>query len=340
MAGNDNDLLLEVRNLRTYFRSREGVLKAVDDVSFEVYRGRTLGVVGESGCGKSVTSQSILRLVPANGAIEGGQVLLHLDDGTVDLTQLDPDGDEIRSLRGRVISIIFQEPMTSFSPVIPVGDQIAEVIELHQGCDRDEARRRAAEMLAHVGMPRPEQQLDTYPFSLSGGMCQRAMIAMALACQPQLVIADEPTSALDVTTQAQILQLLKRLQAEFGMAVMIITHDLGVVAETADDVMVMYLGESVETGPVREVFRAPRHPYTKGLLASVPKLGSRSKERLVPIEGSVPSLLERPTGCPFHTRCPERMAGRCDAIDPPEVEVSPGHRVKCHLFAEEATTDA
>ena len=330
-----DDILLEVKNLKTYFHSREGVLKAVDDVSFEVYRGRTLGVVGESGCGKSVTAQSILRLEPSNGSIEAGQVLLHQDGGTVDLVQLDADGDEIRDIRGRVISMVFQEPMTSFSPVISIGDQIAEAIELHQDCSREEARQGVAEILGHVGMPRPEQQLDNYPFSLSGGMCQRAMIAMALSCRPQLVIADEPTSALDVTTQAQILELLKELQEEYRMAVMIVTHDLGVVAQTADDVLVMYLGESVEYGPVREIFHHPRHPYTRGLLASIPKLGSRSKERLVPIGGSVPSLLERPMGCPFHTRCPESMAGRCDVVDPPEVEVSPGHRVKCHLYGEE-----
>jgi peptide/nickel transport system ATP-binding protein len=329
-----DDILLEVKNLKTYFHSREGVLKAVDDVSFEVYRGRTLGVVGESGCGKSVTAQSILRLEPSNGSIEGGQVLLHQDSGTVDLVRLDADGDEIRAIRGRVISIVFQEPMSSFSPVIPIGDQIAEVIELHQGCGREEALQRAAGMLGQVGMPRPEQQLDTYPFSLSGGMCQRAMIAMALSCRPQLVIADEPTSALDVTTQAQILELLRTLREEYRMAVMIITHDLGVVAETADDVLVMYLGESVEYGPVREIFHHARHPYTRGLLASVPKLGRRAKERLVPIEGSVPSLLERPSGCPFQTRCPERIAGRCDVVDPLPVEVSPGHQVKCHLYGE------
>ncbi|MFH1571271.1 MAG: ABC transporter ATP-binding protein [Gemmatimonadota bacterium] len=336
----EGDILLEVRNLKAGFRSREGLLRAVNDVSFTVHRGRTLGVVGESGCGKSVTAQSILRRVPSTGVIAGGEVLLHGDGATVDLLKLEADGEEIRAIRGRVISMIFQEPMTSFSPVISIGDQIAEVIELHQGCDHAEARRWAAEILGRVGMPRPEQQLDSYPFSLSGGMCQRAMIAMALSCRPQLVIADEPTSALDVTTQAQILELLRRLQREDRLAVMIITHDLGVVAEMADEVLVMYLGDSVESGPVRRIFREPRHPYTRGLLASVPKLGSRSRERLVPIEGSVPSLLERPKGCPFHSRCPERIAGRCEVVEPTEVEVAPGHRVKCHLYGEGRATDA
>jgi peptide/nickel transport system ATP-binding protein len=338
MAERD-DLLLEVRDLRTGFRTREGVLRAVNGVSFAVRRGRTLGIVGESGCGKSLTSQTILRLLPSNAFVEGGEVILHQDGERVDLLQLKADGERIRRIRGRVISMIFQEPMTSFSPVLTVGDQIGEVIELHQQCTRGEAGQRAAEILGRVGMPRPEQQLDSYPFALSGGMCQRAMIAMALSCRPRLVIADEPTSALDVTTQAQILELLRRLQREDGLAVVIITHDLGVVAEMADDVLVMYLGESVEHGPVRRLFREPLHPYTRGLLASVPKLGSRSRERLVPIEGSVPSLLERPEGCPFHTRCPQRLAGRCETTAPPEVEVAPGHRVRCHLYGEE-TRDA
>ena len=334
------EVLLEVGNLRTVFRSREGVLRAVDDVSFGVYRGRTLGVVGESGCGKSVTSQSILRLVPANGSIEGGQILLHLDGRVIDLAQLDPDGEEIRDLRGRVIAMIFQEPMTSFSPVLTVGRQIGEVIALHQKCSEEEARDRTVDILSRVGMPRPEQQIDAYPFNLSGGMCQRAMIAMALSCRPQLVIADEPTSALDVTTQAQILELLRQLQDEYGTAVMMITHDLGVVAETADDVLVMYLGESVEHGPVKEIFARPQHPYTRGLLASIPKLGRRSTEPLVPIEGSVPSLLERPAGCPFHTRCADRIEGTCDVEDPPVVEVSPGHTAKCHLYTGGGRSDA
>ena len=334
------DVLLQVKNLRTVFRSREGTLRAVDDVSFDVCRGRTLGVVGESGCGKSVTAQSILRLVPANGSIEDGRILLHLEEGVIDLAELDPDGEEIRSLRGRVISMIFQEPMTSFSPVLTVGRQIAEVIALHQQCSEDETRERTVDILSRVGMPRPEQQIDAYPFNLSGGMCQRAMIAMALSCRPQLVIADEPTSALDVTTQAQILELLRQLQREFGTAVMMITHDLGVVAETADDVLVMYLGASVELGPVKEIFARPQHPYTRGLLASIPKLGKRSVEPLVPIEGSVPSLLERPQGCPFHTRCAERIEGRCDVDEPPLVEASPGHTVKCHLYSREASSHA
>ena len=329
-----SDVLLEVRNLETSFFSREGRLRAVEGVSFTVRKGEVLGIIGESGCGKSVTAQSILRIVPANGKIVGGEILFHRDGEVIDLAKLDPKGKEIRSIRGKEISMVFQEPMTSFHPVYTIGNQIMEVIRLHQGCDRTEARARALEILTRVEMPNPEQQIDAYPFNLSGGMRQRAMIAMALACRPRLLIADEPTSAVDVTIQAQIIQHLIRLQRELGMAVMMITHDLGVVAETADSLMIMYLGENVEYGPIEAIFEDPKHPYTRGLLQSVPRLGKRAKQDLNPIKGSVPSLYERPDGCPFHPRCPSFMPGVCDRGVPRVAEVAPGRQVRCFLYDE------
>ena len=327
------DILLDVRDLETHFISREGTLRAVDGVSFKVKKGRVLGIVGESGCGKSVTSQSILRIVPKNGVIAGGSMLLHRDSGDVDLATLDPRGAEIREIRGKEIAMVFQEPMTSFSPVYSVGNQIMEVIRLHQKLSKTEAAAEAVEMLRRVGMPNPETLLNAYPFELSGGMRQRAMIAMALSCRPRLLIADEPTSALDVTVQAQILELLQSLMRELDMATMLITHDLGVVAELSHDLLIMYLGKSVEYGSVRDVFHDPKHPYTVGLLSSIPKLGvSSSGTELTPIQGSVPSLYEIPPGCPFHPRCPRFMKGICDVGSPPLVEVAPGHEVKCFLY--------
>lgn len=334
------DVLLEIDDLKTYFFSREGTLRAVDGVSFKVMKGEVLGIIGESGCGKSVTAQSILRLTPSNGKIVGGRILYYGRGPVIDLATLDPKGREIRSIRGREISMVFQEPMTSFHPVYTIGNQIMEVIRLHQGCTKEEARERSIEALRKVEMPKPEQQIDAYPFNLSGGMRQRAMIAMALACQPQLVIADEPTSALDVTIQAQILTHLADLQAELGMSVMMITHDLGVVAETAHSLLIMYMGENVEYGPVETVFYDAKHPYTQGLLASVPKLGKRAKEQLQPITGTVPSLYELPPGCPFHPRCPHFMPGICDKDVPPLVSTAPDHQVRCFLYAEQAVTDA
>jgi peptide/nickel transport system ATP-binding protein len=324
--------LLEVKDLRTYFHSREGVLRAVDGVSFSLKRGRVLGIVGESGCGKSVTSQSILRIVPKNGKIESGSITIHLDGGPVDLAGLDPRGPEIRRIRGKEISMVFQEPMTSFSPVYTVGNQIMEVLRLHRKLSKEGAAAEAVEMLRKVGMPNPETLLHSYPFELSGGMRQRAMIAMALACRPRLLIADEPTSALDVTVQAQILELLQKLMGEFDMAVMLITHDLGVVAEMSHDILIMYLGQSVEYGSVKDVFHDPKHPYTVGLLNSIPKLGRAAGSDLTPIQGNVPNLYEIPPGCPFNPRCPRFMKGVCDAGDPPLVTVAPGHEVKCFLY--------
>ncbi len=328
----EQPILLEVNNLSTHFFSREGVLQAVDGVSFEIRRGEALGIAGESGCGKSVTAQSILRIVPEHGKIVDGEILLHQDGETVDLVKLDWKGKRIRQIRGDTISMIFQEPMSAFSMVYTIGNQITEVIRLHQGCGQAEARDRAIETLHRVGMPNPEQTIDAYPFALSGGMRQRAMIAMALSCHPSLLIADEPTTAVDVTVQAQVLELMKDLQREMGMALMVITHDLAVISELCDRVMIMYLGRDVESAPASELFRNPKHPYTVGLLNSVPELGGGKTQSLDAIEGSVPSPYDRPSGCPFHTRCPDFMPGICDVTYPPQVEVATDHKVRCHLY--------
>src|SRR5262247_3290581 len=294
--------LLEVQGLRTYFYMRGGVMRAVDGVDLVVEQGRTLGLVGESGCGKTVTSLSVMRLIDAPGQIEAGSKILF--DGR-DLAVADED--ELRDVRGNEISMIFQEPMTSLNPVYTVGDQIAEAVRLHQGVGQRQALDRAVEMLKLVGIPSPEKRVKDYPHQMSGGMRQRVMIAMALCCNPKLLIADEPTTALDVTIQAQILELMKELKERFGMAVMLITHDLGVVAEMAQRVVVMYAGRKAEEAPVGTLFRRPLHPYTRGLLASVPRLGASLDHdrapRLAEIAGTVPSLREPILGCPFETRC-------------------------------------
>jgi oligopeptide/dipeptide ABC transporter ATP-binding protein len=314
--------VLEVRDLRTHFVTDDGVVKAVDGVSFEVRAAETLGIVGESGCGKSVTSLSILRLIPQPpGKIVGGEIRFK---GTNLLGLSDP---EMRKIRGNDISMIFQEPMTSLNPVYTCGDQIMEAVILHQKVGRSEARTRAIEMLRLVGIPSPEQRVDEYPHQLSGGMRQRVMIAMALSCQPEVLIADEPTTALDVTIQAQILELLNRLQEEMGMAILLITHDLGVVAETCDRVAVMYAGQIVEYAVVDEIFHHPRMPYTAGLLGSIPKLGE-THERLRVIPGNVPNPSEFPPGCKFHPRCPVAIE-KCRVENPPLEEVRPAHWARC-----------
>jgi len=328
----DNNLLLKVEDLGTYFFSREGTLRAVDGVSFDIKRGETLGIAGESGCGKSVTAQSILRIVPKNGRIVKGKILFNLNKGFVDLVKLNPEGKEIRNIRGKEISMIFQEPMTSFSPVHTIGNQIMEVIMLHQNVSHKEAKDNAVELLKKVGMPKPIQMIDAYPFNLSGGMRQRAMVAMALSCQPSLLIADEPTTAVDVTIQAQVLELIKELQKELNMALIIITHDLAVIAELADKVLIMYLGKNVEYASVDELFYNPKHPYTKGLLASIPKLGKGSRQRIEPISGSIPSPYEISAGCLFHPRCPHFIPGVCDKKEPPFIEVEKNHQVSCFLY--------
>lgn len=302
-SSNNPDKILEVKNLQTSFFSDEGEVKAVEDVSFNVYKGKTLGIVGESGCGKSVTSLSIMRLIPnPPGRIMGGQILYQGRD----LLKLDMS--EMRKIRGNEISMIFQEPMTSLNPVFTIGNQICEAIALHQDLPWGEVRNKAIEMLKLVGIPAPEKRIDEYPHQLSGGMRQRVMIAMALSCNPNILIADEPTTALDVTIQAQILDLLRELQDKVGMAIILITHDLGVVAETADEVVVMYAGRVAEQGTVKEIFSNPKHPYTRGLLNSIPTLskdptGKVKKKRLETIPGIVPNLLHLPKGCRFQERC-------------------------------------
>ena len=330
--------LLSVRNLKTYFYQDEGIVSAVDGVSFDVAAGATLGIVGESGCGKSVTARSILRIVDRPGRIIDGQIHFRrpAKDGhgerVVDLAKLDADGDEMRAIRGAEIALIFQEPMSSFSPVHTVGNQIIEAIRLHQPLGRREARARAIEMLQRVGVSSPHERVDQLSNQLSGGLRQRAMIAMALSCRPSLLIADEPTTALDVTTQTQILELMRQLQREDGMAIMLITHDLGVIAEMATDVAVMYLGRVVEQAPVDAIFHAPRHPYTRALLRSIPKIRARTRERLTPIAGSIPHPYDRPTGCPFHSRCADFIPGTCDRRRPELGTVADGHAVSCFLY--------
>ncbi len=332
--------IVEIKNLKTYFFLDHGTVYAVDGVTCDIVKGKTLGMVGESGCGKSVTARSILRIVGARGRIVEGQILLHdgEDGRVIDLTTLPPKGSQIRSIRGKTIAMIFQEPMTSLSPVYTIGNQIMEAILLHQKVGKREARDLAVEMLVKVGMSKPLQRVDEYPHQLSGGMRQRAMIAMALSCRPKLLIADEPTTALDVTIQAQILDLMRGLQAEFGMAILMITHNLGVVAEMADHVVVMYLGKVVEEGTTDEVFYNSLHPYTRALLRSIPKVGKKSAIRLESIRGVVPDPLNLPRGCPFHPRCASFMRGVCDKSFPAPIEVTPGHRVSCHLYAKEGMT--
>jgi peptide/nickel transport system ATP-binding protein len=335
----DAEPLLSVRNLHTYFAQDEGTVKAVDGVSLDMSAGATLGVVGESGCGKSVTARSILRIVDRPGRIVAGEIWFRrpaanggVGSHAVDLAKLEPNSLEMRSIRGAEIALIFQEPMSSFSPVHSVGNQIMEAILLHQDVDRRGAREKAIEMLRRVGVSSPDQRVDQLTHQLSGGLRQRAMIAMALSCSPTLLIADEPTTALDVTTQTQILELMRQLQQEDGMAIMLITHDLGVVAEMATDVAVMYLGRVVEQAPVDAIFHAPKHPYTRALLRSIPRMRARSRERLTPIAGSVPHPYDRPLGCPFHPRCPDFIAGTCDRQTPDPRMVGERHTVSCFLY--------
>jgi oligopeptide/dipeptide ABC transporter ATP-binding protein len=335
-----DSLLLSVRHLRTHFVADEGTTRAVDGVSFDIHAERTLGIVGETGCGKSVTARSILGIVDPPGRIVEGEVLLKRDDGWVDLAQLPEKGKEIRSVRGGDIALVFQEPMTSFSPVHTIGNQLCETIHLHAHDaypTKHAVRDRAIELLRLVGVPHPEQRLAAYPWQLSGGLQQRAMIAMALAGEPKLLIADEPTTALDVTTQAQILELLRDIQHRTRMAIMLITHDLGVIAEMADDVVVMYLGQVVESGPVDDIFHAPKHPYTKGLLSSIPSVHAPARTALATIAGSLPHPFNRPTGCPFHPRCRDAIVGLCDVEPPATRTVGDHHEVSCHLETEAAT---
>jgi peptide/nickel transport system ATP-binding protein len=328
--------LLEVENLQTHFRTPDGVNRAVDGVSFEVAEGETLAVVGESGCGKSVTAASILRLIPEPPGKVAGSIRFQ---GT-DLLQLDEPA--MRKIRGKDISMIFQEPMTSLNPVLSIGRQLGETLRLHEGLDRDAAQARAVEMINLVGISEPRRRLKEYPHQLSGGMRQRVMIAMALACNPKLLIADEPTTALDVTIQAQILDLMRDLKRRVGAAIILITHDLGVVAEVAERVMVMYAGRKVEEAPVGQLFRNPRHPYTRGLLGAVPKLGSSvtgEETRLSEIPGLVPSLKQRIEGCVFASRC-TLATDLCRQVAPPLELKAPAHIAACHYALREQVTAA
>ena len=332
-----NHNILEVRDLRTYFALEEGTLKAVDGVDFTIGANQTVGIIGESGSGKSVTAQSILQIVPPPGSIESGEILLHQSDGaTIDLTKLNPRSKEIRAIRGKAISMVFQEPMTSLSPVHTIGSQIVEAIRLHITRSKRQAKELALDMINRVGISNPRQRFDEYPHQLSGGMRQRAMIAMALSCSPSLLIADEPTTALDVTVQAQILELMKELQEQFGMAIMYITHDLGVIAEIADEVNVMYLGRVVERASTVELFKNPLHPYTRRLLKSIPRLGGRGRGRLDAIRGNVPVPLNPPLQCGFASRCDEFIAGKCDAAVPALVNMGNEHDLRCYLYSDES----
>jgi len=338
--------LLSVQDLMTYFFMDEGIVKAVDGVSFDVYPGQVVGIVGESGCGKSVTIKSILRIVEMPGRIIGGELLFRRQNKTpkgadaggqvIDLAQLKANGKQMRSIRGGEIALIPQEPMAAFSPVHTIGNQIVEAIQLHQPVTKGKADHVAIERLREVGVPNPEQCMDAYSWELSGGLRQRAMIAMALSCNPRLLIADEPTTAIDVTTQAQVLNLLRSLQQQHDTAIIFITHDLGVIAQLADYVVVMYLGRLMETGPVDDIFHNPQHPYTKALLKSIPSVHLQSRTVLPTIEGSIPHPFNRPPGCPFHPRCSEFMPDTCNQKMPSLQPVNDRQSASCFLYHEEA----
>ncbi len=327
--------LLDIRDLRIELAVEGGRVPVIDGVSLSLEPGRVLAIVGESGSGKSVTAQAILRLLPRSMPITGGRILFRPDPAAqaIDLAAVEPDGKTIQAIRGDRIAMVFQEPMSSFSPVHTIGAQIGDVLRLHRGMSGEGLRARMAELLGKVGIPDAARAIDRYPHEFSGGMRQRAMIAKALACNPALLIADEPTTALDVTIQAQVLDLMRGLKAEYRMAMIFITHDLGIVAQMADDVAIMYTGRIVEQGAVRAIFRQPQHPYTRDLLRAVPRLGGAGGWRaLKPIQGSVPNLFGMPNGCTFHPRCARFVPGRCDAAFPGVATVGPGHTVRCHLF--------
>ncbi len=358
-----SETLLEVKDLRVQFQVREGVVQAVHGLSFDLKRGQTLGVIGESGCGKSISARAILQMIPRPGKIVGGEILYHRRqnfNGTsetievVNITQLKPDSALIREIRGGEIGMIFQEPMSSLTPVYSagyhigeatslhrltpvrkIGDQIAETIAAHKKVTKQEARALAVEMLRKVGIPNPEQRVNSYPHQLSGGQRQRVMIAIALSCQPAMLIADEPTTALDVSIEAQILDLMRELQSSIEMAILFITHNLGAVAGMADEIVVMYMGKCVERAKTADLFRDPKHPYTRALLQSIPELGRKSRARLASIEGMVPDPLHLPTGCVFHPRCPAFMPGKCDRLAPQWKQVGDEHWVSCLLYEEQ-----
>jgi peptide/nickel transport system ATP-binding protein len=355
----ENELLVQIQDLRIEFDVRAGIVKAVDGVSFDIYRGQTLGVIGESGCGKSITARAILQMIPKPGRIANGQVLYHrrargsTQTDIINISKLDPDGQTIREIRGGEIGMIFQEPMSSLTPVYTagshideavslhrltpsrkVGDQLAETIQAHKNLTKQESREIAIEMLHRVGIPKPEQRVDSYPHQLSGGQRQRVMIAIALSCGPAMLIADEPTTALDVSIEAQILDIMRDMQEKENMAIMFITHNLGVIAEMAKEIVVMYMGKQVERASTVDVFYEPKHPYTKALLQSIPKVGRKTSARLASIEGMVPDPFNLPTGCVFHPRCPSFMPGKCDKIAPTWKRLVGDQWVSCLLYEE------
>jgi peptide/nickel transport system ATP-binding protein len=332
MCIENNNYLLQVKNLGVSFQTDEGIVRSVNNVSFAVKPGRTLGIVGESGSGKSVSTHAVMRLLPKNGFIdEDSEITLYQDGSPLEITTIKPNNQKMRAIRGGIISMVFQEPLASFSPVYTIGNQIMESVILHRKVGKKEAYQITLDMLARVGISNPSISINQYPFELSGGMRQRAMIAMALSTEPSLLIADEPTTALDVTIQAQILYLMRDLQAEFGMAIIFITHDLGVISQIADEVVVMYLGQVMERGTIREIIKTPKHPYTISLLNAIPGLDS-PKGRLIPVGGDIPSPLLRPVGCPFHTRCQECISEVCTIQEPADTRLSKTHFVSCFLF--------
>ena len=337
MEGESNGNIVSIRDLRVDFALREGEVHAISGLNLDIKAGETLGLVGESGCGKSVTMQAILRVIPSPGRIVGGEILFDSEElGVFDIAKVMSDGPEMISVRRNDVSVIFQEPMTSLSPVHTIGNQIIESIRLRKRITKKEARGLAIDMLEKVGIPQASVRIDAYTFELSGGMRQRAMIAMALASEPKLLIADEPTTAIDVTIQAQILELLARLQEEFGMSILIITHDLGVVASMADRIAVMYRGRAVEKSTAKEIFAQPLHPYTKGLIRSIPNMSDdENKTLLWNIRGTVPHPYAVVSGCPFHPRCDEFISGTCDVVVPEEIPISKEHSTSCHLFSQE-----
>ena len=326
--------VISVKNIKTYFYSENRCNRAVNGVSFEVKRGRTLCVVGESGCGKSVTASSIMQLLPRLARIEEGQIIYHSEDrGDIEIQNLPRNGKEMRQLRGKDIAMIFQDPMTALNPVFKVGDQIAENIMQHEKVSKKEAMARALELLTQMGIPEPEKRINQYPHEFSGGMRQRAVIALAMSCNPKVLLADEPTTALDVTIQAQIFELMDMLKREHNTAIMLITHDMGVVSELADDVLVMYMGNVIESGTAREVLKNPKHPYTKALLASIPVLGRGKDQELNPIRGMTPNPYNRPKGCQFEPRC-DFACDKCKECMPDETMLEGTHMVRCHNWEE------
>ena len=326
--------VISVKNIKTYFYSENRCNRAVNGVSFEVKRGRTLCVVGESGCGKSVTASSIMQLLPRLARIEEGEIIYHSEEkGDIEIQKLKRNGKEMRELRGKDIAMIFQDPMTALNPVFKVGDQIAENIMQHEKVSKKEAMARALELLTQMGIPEPEKRINQYPHEFSGGMRQRAVIALAMSCNPKVLLADEPTTALDVTIQAQIFELMDKLKKDYNTAIMLITHDMGVVSELADDVLVMYMGNVIESGTAREVLKNPKHPYTKALLASIPVLGRGKEQELNPIRGMTPNPYNRPKGCQFEPRC-DFACDKCKECMPDETMLDGTHMVRCHNWEE------